>query len=59
MSTYGLVVDVAVTGTKKTIVVRSPVQVGEEGGREGEGRGREGGGEGGREGEVMFRLTGE
>lgn len=32
MTTYGLVVDVAVTGVKKTIVIRSPIQVGENGG---------------------------
>ncbi len=27
MPTYGLVVDVAVTGIKKTVVIRSPIQV--------------------------------
>ena len=27
MSTYGLVVEVTVTGVKKTIIIRSPIQV--------------------------------
>ena len=50
MSTFGLVIDVAVTGTKKTIVVRSPIQVRGSIKREGEweGEGRKRGRVGGR-----------